>query len=226
MLQKCKKCGETYPLTAKYWHKSGKHKSGFKYECKKCANAYYRSYSKGREDINLARLKKWRAENPEKRRSQYWRNEDNRKRNDWAGTLLKAIRSTCRRSGRELTITRDDITEVFEQQSGRCFYSGMKLNFELRKHSPMYPSVDRVDSMRGYTRDNIVVACWWMNRAKFTYPAEYYMQIVDEMRAITSGELEEARRAGLPRVQRRVASPEASAGRPVQVAPAEPEEAA
>ena len=211
MLQKCKKCGISYPPTDEYWHKSKKYKSGLMKDCKECQNAYHRRYNENRKDINRKRLAEWRLANPDKRRAQYWRSEDARKRNDWAGTLLKAIRSTVKKTARELTITREDIVERYEAQSGRCFYSGMKLNFELKKHSPMYPSVDRVDSTRGYTPDNIVITCWWMNRAKFTYTAEDYISLVEEFRSVTPEALAEARRAGLPSVPRPVAFQEVAA---------------
>ena len=38
--QKCKKCGDSHPLTARYWHKSDSHRSGLSTTCKACASAY------------------------------------------------------------------------------------------------------------------------------------------------------------------------------------------
>lgn len=159
-------------------------------------NAYHREWSSRHVDEEREKLRKWRAENPDKRRAQYCRSDDARKRNDWAGALLKNTLYCARDNDRAHSLTREDIIRQYERQDGRCYYSGVKLDFNLIKHSPRYPSIDRVDSTRGYTPDNIVVASWWMNRAKFTYKREDFISLIEEMRAVSPSDLALARLEG------------------------------
>ncbi len=205
-MKTCKNCGLEKEASTEFWHRSKRHKDGLAWWCKECAVTYSKNYRTLNAEKERKKVREWRSANPEKRRAQYWRGEDSRKRNDWAGTLLKNTRSSARGSDRVHAITKEDILRCFDRQNERCFYSGVKLDFNLVKHSPRYPSIDRIDSSKGYLPNNIVVASWWMNRAKFTYTAEDFISLVEEMRSVTAEDLASARRVGPFQEQRPVAS--------------------
>lgn len=57
-IQKCKMCGISYSLIAEFWHRSNRHLSGFKPECRNCRNEEGKKYAKvynQREDIKKSR---------------------------------------------------------------------------------------------------------------------------------------------------------------------------
>lgn len=83
---------------------------------------------------------------------------------------------------------------MFERQSGRCFYTGVKLNFGPEPHNPLYPSIDRVDSKIGYTLSNTALCAWWVNRAKSLYSVEMFESLLQSVREVSSEELVEARK--------------------------------
>jgi hypothetical protein len=90
-------------------------------------------------------------------------------------TLIKGTKERIKNNSKikEATITVDDLKELWNKQAGKCFYSGreMKYNFsrkELPKLSthPEKVSIDRVDSDKGYTKNNVVLCCSLVNFMK------------------------------------------------------------
>lgn len=51
--------------------------------------------------------------------------------------------------------------------AGKCEVTG--LPFEWSIGSPWAPSLDRIDSARGYTHENTQLVCWIYNQAKNIY---------------------------------------------------------
>ena len=130
-----------------------------------------------KRERRLAALKAWRAKNPDRVRKYnregyasrkavdptFYR-ADNAKR--WAALpyekrLLKAARDRALTKGREFTLTAADIV-VPE----RCPVLGMPLRPSRRGLSPNSPSIDRIDSSKGYTPDNIQIVSWRANSLK------------------------------------------------------------
>ena len=65
----------------------------------------------------------------------------------------------------DVTISIDDLKRVWEIQQGVCFFSGVKLelsSYTKINKNPLYAaSLDRIDSSKGYSLDNIR----WVSRA-------------------------------------------------------------
>ena len=61
--------------------------------------------------------------------------------------------------------TREDLRNIWELQNGICFFSGVKLvlsSYSKINKNPIYTaSLDRIDSSKGYSIDNIR----WVSRA-------------------------------------------------------------
>jgi len=105
-------------------------------------------------------------------------------------TLIKGTKERIKNNSKikESTITIEDLKEIWNKQNGKCFYSGreMKYNFsrkELPKLSthPEKVSIDRVDSDRGYTKDNIVLCCTLVNLMKLDTKIEDFKKWIKDI---------------------------------------------
>jgi hypothetical protein len=87
---------------------------------------------------------------------------------------------------REFTISLADVKHQWEAQRGRCIYTGWKLvnPFGAQKvpRTPKLASLDRRDSSRGYTTDNIQFVSLIANLAKNNFDGA---ALIEFGRAIT-----------------------------------------
>jgi len=61
-------------------------------------------------------------------------------------------------------ITKDDLINLWNKQSGLCSYTGWPMEFTIG--SPKVVSLERKDQTIGYTKENITLVCWCVNDAK------------------------------------------------------------
>ena len=71
---------------------------------------------------------------------------------------------TSRYRNIENSISCDDIETIWENQKGRCFYSGCDMSKDIG--SSFKVTIDRKDSSRGYHIDNVVLCCYAVNVMK------------------------------------------------------------
>lgn len=93
------------------------------------------------------------------------------------------VHSRCHKTARareipfEITIC--DIKNVYQNQSGKCYYSGQSLalpnSFVEMGSSEIEISVDRIDSNVGYVCTNIVLTTGTINYMKVTLPQEKFI---------------------------------------------------
>lgn len=74
-------------------------------------------------------------------------------------------------SHRELTITIEDIKQLWEQQNGKCHWLNIDMSLEdvTIKDSPFAVSVERLDNAIGYVPGNVVLASRFANRGRGAY---------------------------------------------------------
>jgi hypothetical protein len=96
---------------------------------------------------------------------------------DSLGALLALYRRTAASRGREFSLSLDDLRSLWERQAGRCRYSGAALMSE--PGSPDKVSIDRVDSAKGYTIENIVLCTSRVNLMKRAMTVQEFRSIVD-----------------------------------------------
>jgi hypothetical protein len=80
---------------------------------------------------------------------------------------LKAHTEYDTKKGYKNDITTDDIQELFVKQNSECCKCGcfMKTHGYSKGDKRQF-SIDRIDSKKGHTKDNIQLFCWGCNRAK------------------------------------------------------------
>lgn len=81
-------------------------------------------------------------------------------------------------------ITQQDFWEMYDATHGYCAVSG--LPFDMReldaiKRRPFMPSIDRVNSFAGYTRENCRVVCTAVNLAMNEFGEDVLWQIASSM---------------------------------------------
>ena len=80
----------------------------------------------------------------------------------------KLFLKRARNSKKNLEVEIDDLKSIWIKQNGKCPYTGWELilpNHKSRK-TPQTASMDRIDSSKGYTKDNILFVCVMANLAK------------------------------------------------------------
>jgi hypothetical protein len=136
------------------------------------------------------RMRAWRASNFERvtarERAYTQANRDLIRARREAKPLLRAFthaRDRAKQNGLEFTITRTDVDN--RARSGCCELTGISFVSKIgsTKDRAFYaPSVDRIDSTRGYTTDNIRIVLAGLNIMMNRWGAEKILEMADALR--------------------------------------------
>ena len=89
---------------------------------------------------------------------------------------LNKAKERASKRGLPISIDKQYIIELFNEQEGKCYYSGLQLNIiksdKDRVHDPLKMSLDCVDSEKGYIRGNVVWCAYCVNSMKQKMPVE------------------------------------------------------
>lgn len=130
-------------------------------DCKKQTNAAY--YQRNKTDI-ITYSKEYYANNLEKISEKGKIRYQEKIKNNYLSILLSGCRSNARKRNREFNISKQFILNLLEKQENKCYYSGDELSMKPRLYNTL--SIDRVNSSKGYTEDNVVLCCQKINVIK------------------------------------------------------------
>lgn len=184
MIKKCSKCGIEKPL--ELFVKNKTCKNGRSNVCKDCQNKYSRKYKKG----NPAYL--------QKKRERYYKFEkENEKRNKIHRQEVHSLKIRCQylRAGmrdrarkKSLCFDKDFFTVEYlmkrlsENPYCQCCKTPLDIGFKVDgKFHDNSPSMDRVDSTKGYIRGNVAILCWRCNKHKQDSTSSELRMIADFM---------------------------------------------
>lgn len=147
--------------------------------CSKCQNERRKLRRRADKDAVNAYNRSRYAKNPGRAK-----NYGKKYRKSAAGTawyartrsyyLWKRAKHRAESLHREFTITAEQVKALI-LFTFRCPYTGVVFSFEPAqgfKRNPWGPSIDRIDSNKGYTLDNIEVTSLWWNLAKNEWTPE------------------------------------------------------
>lgn len=155
MEKRCTKCGEVKLFTD--FTTDNKKADKLTVWCKMCSKASRDAYyEKNKDSIKVKHLA-WRQQNKELIRAKRIekRKEDPRK------TMLYSAKHRAMQKGLDFDLKLEDlvIPEV-------CPVLGTSFDFNSPSQSRFSPSLDRIDSSKGYTKDNIQIISWLANSMK------------------------------------------------------------
>lgn len=86
----------------------------------------------------------------------------------WMVKILSRARERAKKKGVECSLTLGELKSLFDRAGGKCEVTGKKFskgNEENLLFSPFSPSVDRIDSKKGYSVENCRIVCLATNLA-------------------------------------------------------------
>jgi hypothetical protein len=141
---------------------------GLQYRCRTCDKAY----QKKRRADNLQHNLEYGRLYLKKRRENF----DYRLQ-----MLINASKQRAKDKNRVHEITVDDIKAIYPKD-GKCPIFGFDLEFGNAGFRETSPSIDRIDSSKGYTVDNIQIISWKANRIKSYATVEELETVVSYMK--------------------------------------------
>jgi hypothetical protein len=139
--------------------------------CKECHLEITREYKrKKREDSNYREIE---GVKQKERRVRLWQN-----------TLIH----DCKGRKYDINIDVDYINELFEKQNGKCYWFGVDLIPTEQKKHPQQPSLDRLDTTKGYIKGNVVLSCYSANIGRNETNVSVWMDFLNKIKPIINYE--------------------------------------
>jgi hypothetical protein len=99
--------------------------------------------------------------------------------------IARGVRQRARKSGVEGDIDAEFLKVLLKEQGRLCAISGIPLTFiKGQGHIPTNASVDRIDSTKGYTKDNVQLVAHQVNVMKLNLSIA---QLIDWCRLVLKG---------------------------------------
>lgn len=143
---------------------------------------------------NIALYSKWKYEtrkatlSPQKKAAirKKTRNSVRAKKADpeqFGKTEHTALQARSKAKGYNYDLTPDYIQGLFDSCQGVCAQTGIAFDMTLGtkgkgKRNPLRPSVDRIDSTRGYVKDNVRIVLSIVNTMKADWPDDIVDKVV------------------------------------------------
>ena len=89
--------------------------------------------------------------------------------------FLRNAKNNSKRRGMKLSISGNDLKELWEKQNRKCYYTGLEMN--LPPNTNMSVSIDRTNPEIGYEKNNIKLVCNVVNRLKSDLNERFFLEI-------------------------------------------------
>lgn len=98
---------------------------------------------------------------------------------NWAKILFSHAK---KHSKFDFDIDEQFIKDLFEKQNGKCYWFGVDLKPSNIAKYPWQPSLDRLDRGKGYTKDNVVLACYTANIGRNNSDFDLFNEFVTDLK--------------------------------------------
>lgn len=102
----------------------------------------------------------------------------------WVREMYRITQRNAARRNIPFSLTRQEFRDIVERSQGRCMMTGIEFEFERHEGScrrPFAPSLDRVDSSKGYAADNCRLVCVLINLAMNQWGLEPLMKAASHL---------------------------------------------
>lgn len=157
-MKKCNCCKEFKPISD--FGNLHCTKDGLTRQCKSCGNTKTKYYRDKFRDIY--------NENQQKVRMT---------KEGAIAQILSSAKSRSKQKGLEIDITAEFLLELLEKTNMICQVSGQQMSFgnkSYKDRNMTKVSLDRIDSHKGYTKDNVQLVCWAVNLMKNSMDEEEF----------------------------------------------------
>lgn len=99
--------------------------------------------------------------------------------------FLPSARMRSAKAGRDFDLSLDWLLELAENQDFRCAVTGIPFFTECDSSSarnPFWPSVDRIDCAKGYTKDNVRIVIFALNVMLMDWGPEVFERVANAYR--------------------------------------------
>jgi hypothetical protein len=181
LTKRCTKCKKMHPIMNFY--KDRMSKDGLQHAFKPCTKINNKIFKEKNPDYHERKGKEKYAykmvENPNFNRERYLKNQNNflEARDKWSRSVrgrMASIRDSARdrakAANRIFDIDIDFLENMYNNQNGKCSLTGIDFTLDRnpdkkRVYMPWSPSLDRIDSSLGYTKENVRLVCVMVNLA-------------------------------------------------------------
>jgi hypothetical protein len=102
---------------------------------------------------------------------------------NWAKLLFLHAK---KHSKYDFEIDEQFVLDLYEKQNGKCFWFNVDLKPSNIAKYPWQPSLDRLDREKGYTKDNVVLACYSANIGRNTSDEATFSLFVEDLKKALS----------------------------------------
>jgi hypothetical protein len=174
-IKTCSRCKEYKPF--EYFPKTKTNKDGYSYLCKICNKSSNREYRLRNSEKYYANQKKVRSE-----------------LKGFMSQLLHGAKTRASKKGFDFDIDAEFLTEMLTDSGYKCAVTGIEMNLfssGRKKANPFKCSLDRIDSSKGYTKDNVRFVCWAVNQMKADRTDEEFKFWIDTLYMAISSQANE-----------------------------------
>ena len=100
---------------------------------------------------------------------------------EWSRQAIIEARKRAKRKGNSCTIDRGFVLGLIQEAGGCCQLTGIPFDLSDCEHfrRPFAPSIDRIDSNRGYDPDNVRIVCVMLNLAMNQFGEDNFAKIAE-----------------------------------------------
>lgn len=158
----CSRCGIVAGLEG--FHKDKTKRHGRSYVCKPCASDIASEYYRKNHEKIKARTSAWARRN----------NYSYAQLGIYQRLKNCVTRSKLRKKWQN-DLDDEFLHSIWEKQDGKCALTGRELTYEA--NHPFTASIDRIDSSKGYLRDNVQLVGKVINIMKSDLPQDDFIEI-------------------------------------------------
>ena len=196
----CNKCAIELPISK--FGRDSRRSDGVHNTCKKCFNAARKEYRRQNPEVIQKVKKKYKEkyyeENKRKVRQHYEENRDQilamakqgrTGKEGYLRIMITSAKSRAKHKGWEFDL---ELNALMMVANDYCPVDGLPFDWDRQLENdstlPMtIPSLDRIDSFRGYTKDNVMIIGDKWNRWKSNMNLDNMELLIEYVRSVTKG---------------------------------------